>query len=241
MQGDRHRPKAGVAIPVGWVQPTFLQSFVAGGLHPPFYEKRRSVKSSALFFSRLVESFFRWLIDDSGWDRSCGASDWTPHSRLLQKNKAFPAEQRRGKGWGVWGAGTGATGPAPQGSPPTVVPQNSSFCSGVFCLPRQRLDHKHPLPEAELGLVFRCSSRPRGSSFYGGSDAPLVTSSDDGLGTWRPILRESGPLPARMGAAAARHVDPLDLQEPVLLPSVRFRRLRPWQESVPRRRTPRPP
>jgi hypothetical protein len=29
-----------------------------------------------------------------------------------------------------------------------------------------------PLPEAELGLILRCSSGPRGSSFYGGFDAP---------------------------------------------------------------------
>jgi hypothetical protein len=60
--------------------------------------------------------------------------------------------------------------------------------------------HTFPLPEAELGLVFWCSSRPRGSSFYGGFDAPLGMSSDDGLGTWRPILQKLGPLPARKEA-----------------------------------------
>jgi hypothetical protein len=59
--------------------------------------------------------------------------------------------------------------------------------------------YNFPLPESELGLVFRCPSGPRGSSFYGGFDAPSGTSSDDGLGTRQPILRELGPLPAQMG------------------------------------------
>jgi hypothetical protein len=59
--------------------------------------------------------------------------------------------------------------------------------------------YSFPLPEAELGLFFRCSSGPRGSSFYGGFDALSGTSSDDGLGTRQPILQELGPLPAQMG------------------------------------------
>jgi hypothetical protein len=65
----------------------------------------------------------------------------------------------------------------------------------VFC----HSGDNFPLPEAKLGLVFRGSSGPRGSSFYGGFDAPSGTSSDDGLGTRQPILRKLGPLPAQMG------------------------------------------
>ena len=63
-----------------------------------------------------------------------------------RKTRHFLRNREEGRGWGVWGAGTGATGPAPQVSPFTVVPQNSSFCSGVFCRPRQRLTIRTPSP-----------------------------------------------------------------------------------------------
>jgi hypothetical protein len=60
--------------------------------------------------------------------------------------------------------------------------------------------HKLPLPEpmsrppllgVPCGLVVHPS--------IAGPTLLVFTRPDDGMGTWRPILRESGPLPARMG------------------------------------------
>jgi len=98
-----------------------------------------------------------------------------------------------------------------------------------------------PLPEAELGLVFRCSSRPRGSSFYGGFDAPSGTSSDDGLGTWRPILQKLGPLPAQMGGMQLATWIHLTSRNLSCFHRAQFSQSRLLRESAPRRRTPHLP
>ena len=75
---------------------------------------------------------------------------------------------------------------------------------------------KKPLPESQFGLCYRCPIGPRGSAFYGGSLYHyMMTASDDGVGTWRLILRKVGSVTGPKGASAARHVDPLDLQEPL--------------------------
>ena len=65
-----------------------------------------------------------------------------------------------------------------EGAAPSVEPEPSPdgprLCpliltkNGFFLIAGQKL----PLPERELGLVSRCSFRPRGSSFYGGSIYP---------------------------------------------------------------------
>jgi hypothetical protein len=98
-----------------------------------------------------------------------------------------------------------------------------------------------PFPEAELGLVSRCSSRPRGSSFYGGFDAPSGTSSDDGLGTWRPILQKLGPLPAQMGGMQLATWIHLTSRNLSCFHWARFSQSRLLRESAPRRRTPHLP
>jgi hypothetical protein len=98
-----------------------------------------------------------------------------------------------------------------------------SVCSMACLLPSQgRLlffissNKKTPLPESQFGLCYRCPIGPRGSAFYGGSPYHyMMTTSDDGVGTWRPILRKVGSVAGPKGASAARHADPLDLQEPV--------------------------
>src|SRR6516165_6062695 len=49
-----------------------------------------------------------------------------------------------------------------------------------------------PLPfDVPSGLVVHPS--------MAGPARPVIARPDDGVGTWRPVLRESGPLPARMG------------------------------------------
>lgn len=156
-----------------------------------------------------------------------------------RKTRHFLRNREEGRGWGVWGAGTGATGPAPQVSPFTVVPQNSSFCSGVFCRPRQRLTIRTPSPrlssasfsDVPLGLVVHPSMAV--------STRHLVTSSDDGLGTWRPILRELGPLPAQKGGMQLATWIHLTFRNLSCFHWIRFSRLRAWREPVPGRRTPR--
>jgi hypothetical protein len=70
---------------------------------------------------------------------------------------------------------------------------------------------------------------------------PMGTSSDEGVGTWRLVLRESGPLPARRGGlqlATGIHSTSRNLS---CFDSAQFSRRRPLRESVPRRRTPPPP
>ena len=62
------------------------------------------------------------------------------------------------------------------------------------------LDHKLPLPRpgpgsARLGVPSGLVVHPS----MAGPARPAVARPDDGVGTWRPTLRESGPLPARMG------------------------------------------
>ena len=52
------RRKAAVAIPVGWVQPTFRQGFVTGGLHPP-YEIGMTPSNSQMKVSQRLRSLLR--------------------------------------------------------------------------------------------------------------------------------------------------------------------------------------
>ena len=108
----------------------------------------------------------------SGWVRFCGVSDLTPESRSLQKNEAFPAEQRRGKGVGGLGGGNWGHWSRPPRFPVHGRTTKLVVLLGRLLSSSPALDHKDPLPETELGLVFQCSSRPRGSSFYCGFDAP---------------------------------------------------------------------
>jgi hypothetical protein len=153
------------------------------------------------------------------------------------KTRHFLRNREEGRGWGVWGAGTGATGPAPQGSPSTVVTQNSFFCSGVFCLPRQRLTISTPSPRLSsawfsgvpVGLVVHPSIAV--------ATHRLVTSSDDGLGAWRPILRLLGPLPAQMGGLQHATWIHLTSRNLSCFHRVQFRPVWPWQKPLPRRRT----
>jgi hypothetical protein len=154
-----------------------------------------------------------------------------------RKTRHFLRNREEGRGWGVWGAGTGANGPAPQGSPFTVVTPHSSFCSGVFCRPRQRLTISAPSPRLSsasfsgvpLGLVVHPSIAV--------STHHLVTSSDDGLGAWRPILQKLGPLPAQMGVLQHATWIHLTSRNLSCFHRVQFRPLWPWQKPVPRRRT----
>ncbi len=103
----------------------------------------------------------------------------------------------------------------------------SHRCSSWF-----QPDALPPSPEAQLGLPFQCSSRSRGSSFYGGFEAPCGASSDDGLGTWRPILRELGPLPAQKGGLQRATWIHLTSRNLSCFHSVRFSSQRPRREPV---------
>src|SRR6266481_3274961 len=122
------------------------------------------------------------------------------------------------------------------------------ICSVICLLPSQG--------RPRLGLLHdRIPPSPRLSSAVSGgvplglvvhpslavSTHPSGTSSDDGVGTWRPILQESGPSPARMGCpryATWIHSTYRNLScfHPARFSAPRLRR-----ESAPRRRTPLPP
>jgi hypothetical protein len=158
---------------------------------PPFYEKRRAVKLVFALFSRASFSFplAAICIFSPSQQKRVGKPLRAHFSR---DSSSFPLEAffplrflsqgtRCQAGWCVFSLGH--------------LPPFSLKAVFVFC----HSGDNFPLPEAKLGLVFRGSSGPRGSSFYGGFDAPSGTSSDDGLGTRQPILRKLGPLPAQMG------------------------------------------
>ena len=62
-----------------------------------------------------------------------------------------------------------------------------------------RITREYPPPRALARTRFiGVPASLVGSSFYSGSSAEPARP-DHGLGTWRPILRVLGPLPARMG------------------------------------------
>jgi hypothetical protein len=93
---------------------------------------------------------------------------------------------------------------------------------------------------------LRCSSWPRGSSFYGGFNAPPRYVVRCWCGNVATDSTKVGSVAGPNGWAVARHVDPLDLQEPVVLRSgsVQWATANPGvgaRVSVPRRRTPPPP
>jgi hypothetical protein len=138
--------------------------------HCPFYEKRRSVKSTSHFFfpAQLPPSFK--IVSSPHQFRSSSNSDSSLKLQFPWNNRAFPHRNRKGKGvglgvgnWGLWSR------------PPVFPLQNPQRkpvgSARVFCPPRLHLSTIPPLPEPMSRAPPRCSLRPCGSSFYSGSYA----------------------------------------------------------------------
>lgn len=170
------------------------------------------------------------VVHDVAFQRrlTAGGSGQSPKSRFLTIFFCLSVgEQRRDKG-GVGGKKT---------FPPKLIggwirrssclDRTSHRCSSWF-----QSDAIPPSPEGQLGLLLQRSSRSRGSSFYGGFEAPCGASSDDGLGTWRPILRELGPLPAQKGGLQRATWIHLTSRNLSCFHSVRFSSQRRWREPV---------
>jgi hypothetical protein len=116
-------------------------------LSRPFYEKRRSVKTSADDFSpaQLPPSFIAFSFPRH--IRPARGLDSARKRQFLWKTRCFLPEQRRGKGVGGLGGGNWGLWSRPPSLPSTAVIENLSDRPESFPF-LSPLDHNLPLPES---------------------------------------------------------------------------------------------